>query len=153
MDAKHRSIQILGWFTAIVGYVLALLLIRGIIIGHPANFWVVLGYLLFLALAAYVINLGRRLVLRAKGHPQPKARFGWGRMLLGAIVLYSSAADHFHLLPGARALNRLEPSNQTQAAAMNFTTIVIAVGCVLLIVSGIWRGFRRSATELRAGQK
>jgi len=155
MDAKHRVVQLLGWLSVIAGYGFALLLIRGIFVGltrgfaggHNRSFWILLGYLLFLAFAIYLFNLGRRALSFAKGSPRPKPRFGWGRMLLGTIFLFSSAVDHFHLLPAGRTLKRLEPSNQTQAVAMNVTTIALCVGCVLLILSGIWRGFRRSSTE------
>jgi hypothetical protein len=146
MDAKHGAVQILGWLTAIAGYGLALLLIRGFIVGHSANFWIMFAYVLFFALAAYLVNVGRRAILFAKGCPRPKSRFGWGRMLLGAIFLFSYAAQHFHFIP-AGAFKSLEPSNQTQAVAMNVTTIAICVGCVLLILSGIWRGFRRAPTQ------
>jgi hypothetical protein len=155
MSERHHGIRILGWLAVIAGYGLALLLIRGIFIGitrgfgsgRSQAFWILLGYLLFFALAVYLFNAGRRALSIAKGFPRPRARFGWGRILMGAIFLYSSAVDHFHLLPGARAIKRLEPSNPTQASAMNFTAIAIAAGCVLLIFSGIWRGFRRDATE------
>jgi hypothetical protein len=91
MDARHRGIQIVGWLSVITGYGLALLLIRGIFIGitrgfagSPQPFWLVLGYLLFLALAVYLFTVGRRAIAFAKGSPRPRARFGWGRVLLGS---------------------------------------------------------------------
>jgi len=157
MDARHRRILILGWLSIIAGYGLALLLIRGIFIGitrgfgaaRSQAFWIVVGYLLFLALGVYLFNLGRRALSIAKGGPRPKARFGWGRILLGAILLYSSAVDQFHLIP-ARRFKHLEPTNETQVVAMTVTAIVIASGCVLLILSGIWRGFRPHRTSASA---
>jgi hypothetical protein len=106
-------------------------------------FAILLAYLLFFALAIYLFSVGRRALSIASGTPRPKARFGWGRMLLGAILLFSSANSHFHLLPTRTVIKPLEPSNPTQAAAMNVTAIVIATGCIILIFWGIWIGVRR----------
>jgi len=154
MDARHRGIQILGWLSIIAGYGLALLLIRGIFIGitrgfgagRSQAFWIFLGYLLFLALAVYLFSVGRRALSFAKGSPRPRARCGWGRILLGAIFLLGSGVDHFHLIP-VRGVKHLEPTNETQAVAMKVTAIVIALGCILLIFSGIWRAFRPHRTS------
>jgi hypothetical protein len=153
MYAKRRGIQILGWLSLILGCVLTLLLIRGIFIGitrgfgaaRSQAFWIFVGYLLFFAFAVYLFTIGLRALSNAKGSPRPRARFGWGRILLGAIFLYASGVDHFSLIP-ARGLNHLEPTNETQAVAMKVTAILIALGCILLIFSGIWRGFRSQAT-------
>lgn len=150
MGTRRRGIQFLGWVSAIAGYCLVLLLIRGIFIGITRGFgatrsqvfWIVLGYLLFLALAVYLFTVGRRALSIAKGNPKPRVRFGWGRMLAGAIFLYGSGVDNFHLIP-ARGLKHLEAANETQAVAMKGTTIVLALGCMALILSGLWRGFRR----------
>ena len=148
MDARHRRIQILGWLSVIAGYGLALLLIRGIFIGitrgfagGPQTFWLLLAYLLFLALAVYLFTVGRRAISIAKGSPRPRARFGWGRMLLGALLIFGAANNQFHLLPSRHFVKQLEYENQAQAAAGNVTTIAICIGCLLLILSGIWKGF------------
>ena len=150
MDARHRGIQIFGWLSVIAGYGFALLLIRGIFIGitggfagHPQAFWLVLGYLLFLALAVYFFTVGRRAISIAKGNPRPRARFGWGRMLLGALLLFGAANNQFHFFPTKHFVKPLEYENQTQAGAGNVTTIVICIGCLFLILWGIWKGFRR----------
>lgn len=157
MDARHRGIQILGWLSIIAGYGFALLLIRGIFLGITRGFGAVpsqalgiaLGYLLFFALAVYLFTVGRRALAIAKGSPRPRARFGWGRMLLGAVFLYGSAVDHFHLIP-VHGVKHLEPTNETQAVAMKVTAVVIALGCILLMFSGIWRGFRPHRTSASA---
>lgn len=146
MDAKHRWIQILGWLSALAGYGLALLLIRGIYLGVTRGFgiepfqafWVALGYLIFFCLAVYLILVGRRAMSIAQGNAPIKARFGWGRIILGAIFLYGNTATRFHLLP----VRHLESANVTEATSMKFTAFVIALGCLLLIVSGIWSGFK-----------
>ena len=152
MDAKHRGIQILGWVSALAGYGLALLLIRGVYLGVTRGFgtaplqafWVALGYLIFFGLAVHLIMVGRRALSITQGNSPSKARFGWGRIILGAIFLYGNIADRFHLLPvnSASHFRHLEPTNPTQATSMKVTAIVIALSCVLLIFSGIWRGFR-----------
>jgi hypothetical protein len=61
-------------------------------------------------------------------------RFGWGRMMLGALLIYSAVTGKFHLFPTRHFEKQLEYDNQTQAAA----TIA-----VFLILSGIWKGFQR----------
>ena len=154
MDATRRGIQILGWLSVVVGYGLALLLIRGIFIGITRGFgagrsqapWIFFGYLLFFALAVYLFTVGRRAISISKGSPRRRARFGRGRILLGSIVLWSFVVDQFHLVP-VRRFKHLGPTNETQAVAMKVTTIVIVSGCILVIFSGIWRGFRSHRTS------
>src|SRR5580698_10182011 len=148
MDAKHRGIHIFGWVAVIASYCFALLLLRGAFIGitrgfggNPGIFWLIAGYLLSLAFATYLFIIGRRVISVAKGDPPQKMRFGWGRILLGVVVLYSAAADRFHVFPAR--IKKLEYSNQMQATAGEITAIVIYIGFLLLIVWGIWKGFRR----------
>jgi hypothetical protein len=154
MTARLRGIQILGCLSLIAGYGLALVLIRGMFIGITRGFgaassqvpWIALGYLLFFALAFYLLELGRRALSSARGCPRTEMRFGWGRIFLGMIFLYSSAVEHFHLLPPG-PFKRFEPSNQTQDAGMNATAVVMVFGYVLLIVWGMWSGLRRRPTS------
>jgi|SRR5271156_1062047 len=150
MDARHRSIQIFGWLSAIVGFGLALLLIRGMFMGitrgfdgSPSAFLLLLAYLLFLALAVYIFTVGRRAISIAKGTRRPRARFGWGRMLLGAILIFATASNRFHIFPDGHVFTSLKYDNRPQTAAGNVTTIAILIGCVALILWGIWKGFRR----------
>jgi hypothetical protein len=140
MGLRRRGIQVLGWLSLIAGAGFALLLIRGIYTGFTRGFgasrsqaiWIALGYVLCFAFAAYLVCVGRHAISLAKGLLPPKARFGWGRIILGAIFLYFNAARHFHLIP---AHFKPSPSNLTEG--------VIFIGCVLLIFSGVWRGLRR----------
>jgi hypothetical protein len=147
MDMRHRLAQILGCLAIAAGCVLGLALIGAITIRHIANFWMVLGDLLFASIAVYLVYVGRRGLAFAHGKPRPKARFGWGRILLGVLLLFSSAEGHFHLISTHTVIKRLEPSNSKQAAAMNATAVVIAAGCVIMIFSGIWIGVRRQAVK------
>ena len=158
MGAKRLGIRVLGWLSLVVGYGLALMLIRGVYIGTTRGFaadrsqafWIVLGYLLFLGLALYLFTLGRGALLIAKGRPRARPRFGWGRIVVGLILLYSSAVDHFHLIPVRGTVRHLEATNETQAVAMKVTAIALAVGCVVLILSGIWRGLRPDRNNANA---
>ena len=133
MNAKHRGIQILGWLSALVGYGLALVLIRGSYLGITRGFgtapfqafWVALGYLVFFGLAAYLVILGRRSIPIVRGNSHSKSRFGWGRILLGTIFLYGNMASRFHLIPenGSVHFRHLEPASATEAVSMKITGI------------------------------
>lgn len=155
MNTKRISILASGWFSLVVGYGLALLLIRGIYIGTTRGFradrsqaiWIVLGYLLFFGLAVYLFSLGRRALSVAKGSSRPPTRFGWGRIILGMIFLYGSTVNHFHLIPIRQTIKPFDATNETQAAAMNATALAIAVVCIALVISGVWRGIRPERTD------
>jgi hypothetical protein len=148
MDARHRGIQIFGWLAVIAGYGIALFVIRGVFIWVTRGlfagraFWLLLGHLLFLAFAVYLFTVGRRAISIAKGDPRRRMRFGWGRMLLGTSLIFSAASTQFHLFP---ASVRLQYEYQTQAR--NVTDIAICTGSLLLILSGIRKGFRRETMK------
>jgi hypothetical protein len=154
MDARRRGIQILGWISVIAGYGLALLLIRGAFLGitrgfagHPHVFWILLAYLLFIAVAVYLFAAGRRALLIAKGNSPPVPRFGWERILLGALLIFAAANNRFHFLPTRHFVSQLQYQNQTQAVAGNGITIAVCIGSLFLILSGIWKGFRRPTNQ------
>jgi len=46
----------------------------------------------------------------------------WGRVLLGSLLIFVEVKNHFY-----PATNLLRPSNETEAAAMNATAIVLAL--------------------------
>jgi hypothetical protein len=66
MDAKRCAIHVCGWLALIGGYGFALLLIRGVFIGSTRGFgaarsqavWIVVAYLLYLAVVVYFYTLG-----------------------------------------------------------------------------------------------
>lgn len=155
MKTRRLGTYAFGWLSLLGGYALGLLLIRGIFLGVTQGFradrsqalWIILAYLVFLVLGVHLFALGRRTLAMAKGSPYPPARFGWGRIVLGTVVLYSSAVDHFHLMPEG-PIRRVAPANETEAAAMGVTAIVIATVCVALILSGLWRGLRHPPTGI-----
>jgi hypothetical protein len=143
MDAKRCAIQFCGWLALIAGYGLALLLIRGVFIGVTRGFgairsqaiWIVVAYLLYLAVAVYFFTLGRRTLSIAKGTPQASARFGWGRIVLGTTLLYTFVVVHFHLIPVHGGTTK------------RTDVIIFASVCCVVILSGIWRGFRVHRTD------
>jgi hypothetical protein len=151
---KRRGILIVGWLSALAGYVFGLFLIRGIFLGITQGFhargsqalWIVLSYLLCFAFAAYLISIGRRTISFGKGVPRPKGRFGWGRILTGIIILWSNIVSRFDLIPVR--FKPLQASNDVEAVAMSITEVLLFVGCVLLIFWGIWRGLRRQPPAL-----
>jgi hypothetical protein len=143
---KRRGLQILGVLAVVAGGGIGLLLIRAFIAGKFGRLWIVVGDLLLLALVAYLIFNGIRLVSIGEGMPRPKTRFGWGKMLVGSWIIYSAAGDYFHFIPKG-PIKTLEPSNATQASAMHATQIAVLIGCVFLIISGFWQGFRKKQLE------
>jgi hypothetical protein len=64
--------------------------------------------------------------------------FGW---LSGTLLIFGAANNRFHVIPTRHFVKHLEYENQTQAAAGNVTTIALCIGCVFLILWGIWKGF------------
>lgn len=152
MDARHRGIQIFGWLAVIAGYGLALMLIRGIFIWVTRGLfagralWILLDHLLFLAFAVYLFTVGRRAISIAKGNPRRRMRFGWGRILLGTVLIFHAASTRFHLFPASV----LEYEDHTQGA-----DIAVCIGSLFLVVSGIRKGFRRQTMqpELYLGHK
>ena len=90
MDGKHRCIQIFGWLSVIAGYGFALLLLRGIFIGitrgfagRPQVFWLVLGYLLFLAAATYLFTCRTVAQYRSRREPSTKGAVRMGENAAG----------------------------------------------------------------------
>src|ERR1700750_3300022 len=105
MGLRRHCIQIFGWLAVIDGYSLALLLIRGIFIWVTRGLfagralWILLGHLMVLAFAVYFFAVGRHAISIARGDPGRKMRLGWGRMLLGALLIFFAASNRFHLFP------------------------------------------------------
>ena len=151
MDVRRHSIQILGWLAVIASYGLALLLIQGIFTWVTRGLfsgrasWILLGHLLSLGFAVYIFTVGRRAISIGKGGPRRRMRFGWGRILLGALLIFFAASTRFHLFPDR--VVQLEYQNQSQAAAQNVINIAVFIGSFVLILSGIWKGLRGEAMK------
>jgi len=154
MGQERLGILVLGWMLVIASYVYALLLIRGIFLGitqgfagHPNPFWLVLAYLLFFALGLHLFTVGRRAISIGKGNPRSGARVGWGRMLSGALLIFSAATTQFHLLPRTRFGGQDKNQNQTESTARTVTALAVYIGGGFLIYGGISKGFRRQTAK------
>ena len=153
MDARRRGTQILGWLSVIAGYGLALVLIRGAVLGitrgfagqppplDPPGLPAVYRRCCPSVRSRTAHNINR------EGNSPPSPRFGWGSVLLGSLLLFAAANNRFHVLPKRQALSQLEYQNQTQTAAGNVVTLAICVGSFFLILSGIWKGLRRQRNQ------
>jgi len=149
MNAKRLVVQLLGTLALLCGGLLGILALRNTffmlkstILGNPPGIVARMGQAWFSGFAAYLISLGIRGFRWADSEVKSKAAaVKWGRVLLGSFLILSAAvnvSNHFHPAP-----NRFEfkPSNQTEAAAMKMTQIVLTLLMpplgVLLIASGI----------------
>jgi hypothetical protein len=143
MDAKRLLIQLLGILSLICGGLLGILWLRtayfmlnSTILGNPPNFVARMSQAWFLGLAAYLISVGLRGVRWERNKVEAKvAKVKWGRVLSGSFLILCSAvniSNHFHPVP-----NRFElkPSNETEAAAMKVTQVVLIF---LLPIPGAW---------------
>jgi hypothetical protein len=127
MDLRHRGIQVLGWLAIIAACLPGYWLIRRFTVGQITDVWRLSYYVLLAALAIYLVYVGRRGLAFAKGQPQQKARFGWGRIVLGANLLWSRL-DRVH---ARTIMDPFDPAGPT------LITVYI-----LLILWGIWIGVR-----------
>lgn len=92
---------------------------------------------MFTSVSIYLIFAGLRMIApdRVK-----RFRFGWGRILLGLWMLLGQLAQYLHLNRQG-PIPLFEPSNATQAIAMQFTGVVMVLFAVCLIAWGMWTGF------------
>jgi hypothetical protein len=150
MDAKHRSVQILGILTLILGAFYGLFALAAFFEGSLSDIWLLLTRLLNLAVGAYLIWAGIRMVRWAKGLPSLQTgRVKWGRVLLGSLFAFNAIKTHLHPPPSA---DFLQPANQVEAQAMLAIYIAIAILGASLAISAVVAGFRDPArNEERAG--
>ena len=143
MRAKKVWLMALGVICVIVAGWIGLLFITSTLVARPHNGWMVVSELFVLALGGYLLYVGIRAVSAAVGRPRPKMRFGWGRVVIGSFVIYSSALDYFGVSSTGRVLKPLQPENATQAQAMHVTQVAGLIFCAGLVFSGIWQGLRK----------
>ena len=140
MDAKRRSVQILGILTLILGSLYGLSVLAAFFGASLSDIWLLLTRVLNLALGAYLIWAGIRMIRWAKGMPSLQTgRVKWGRVLLGSLFMFY--AFKTHLLPPPSA-DVVQPLNQVQADAMIAIYIAVAILGACLFISGIVAGFR-----------
>jgi hypothetical protein len=143
MNAKQVGLLVLGVVEVLVAGWIGLLIITSTIAERPRNGWMVTSELFVLALGGYLLHVGIRAISAAVGRPRPKMRFGWGRVVIGSFVIYSSVLDYFGVSSTGGVLKRMQPENQTQAQAMHVTQIAGLIFCAGLVFSGIWQGLRK----------
>jgi hypothetical protein len=142
MDAKHRSVQILGILTFIVGTLYALWSLAAFFVAFLPDIWLILTRVLNLAVGVYLIWAGIRMFRWAKGLPSLQTgRVKWGRVLLGSLFTFNAIKTHLHPAPSADVV---QPINQVQAEAMLAIYIAIAILGACLIISGVVAGFRKT---------
>ena len=83
----------------------------------------------------YLFYSGLRMVSPKTVSP---SRFGWGKMIIGALILYLQVGLDYHLVPEGPLPIR-KPSNATEAASV----LVIDLIGVYIIFRGIWEGYSR----------
>jgi uncharacterized membrane protein HdeD (DUF308 family) len=114
------------------------MVLRGLILRHVPDAWGAMDLIFAFAFSAYLISVGIRAMRWARGQGTTGSmKVKWGRVLLGSLLIFIEAKNHFH-----PATNLLQPSNETQAAAMTATAIVLALLGAWLVVSGVIARFK-----------
>jgi len=143
VDAKRRIVQLVGITGLVSGSLFGLLVLRGLILRHVADAWSAMDLIFAFAFSAYLFSVGilaMRWARRQRTAESVKVK--WGRVLLGSLLIFIEAKNHFH-----PATNLLQPSNETQAAAMNATAIVLGLLGSWLVVSGVIARFKGQSRD------
>jgi hypothetical protein len=94
------------------------------------DLWFIADTLLRVAAAIFFIWVGARSIRRA-GEEVQETRIGWGRLLLGIVLIYVQIRDHFVPAP-----NALRPDNAGEAAGMQAMRVVFwIVGAALIFAA------------------
>jgi len=141
MDAKHRSVQVLGFLTLVLGSLYALFALAGFFGASLSDIWLLLTRVLNLAVGAYLIWAGIRMMRWAMGLPGLQTgRVKWGRVLLGSLFAFNAIKTHLHPPP---SVDLLQPASPVQAEAMLAIYFAIVILGACLIISGVIAGFRK----------
>jgi hypothetical protein len=143
MDAKHRTVQLLGFMALAVACLLCLAGLLRLLSGGLNNRWNTLDDLFVLAFGVYLIFVAVRAWDWAAGKSKPKtAAVSWGKVLLGTWMIYSPLKNQIH-----PAANLLKPSNDAQAVGMAVSGVILALLGVWVLVLGIRSRFRSTIPE------
>lgn len=89
--------------------------------------WFTADTTLRIAAAGFFIWVGSR-AIRRYGQEVPATKVGWGRLLLGVVLVYIQVRDHFVPNP-----NALQPENVDQAFGMQvMSAIFLIIGAALI---------------------
>ena len=139
MDAKHRTLQLLGIAALSSGCLLGLLVLRRLFLWRTADPWAAINVVFVIGFVAYLISLGVRAIRWAEGHGAARnGQIKWGRVYLGALLIFSQIENYFHPAP-----NLLKPSNEAQAAGMTTVAVASTLLGAWLVVSGVMSRFKR----------
>ena len=148
MGFKHRAKQVLGAVMVLASVGLSLLILRRLGFGQNAGIWragllpmlYTLGFLVLNAcFAVYLFCSGLRMVSPNMVGP---TRFGWGKVIVGALILYIQVGFIYHLVPEGPLPIR-KPSTPAEATSVVLCDLI----AVYLIVRGIWEGYSRRGPQ------
>jgi len=120
---------------------------NGITVNHVFDIWFVIGRFWIFGLAVYLIFVGlRKISIHNPVSHSTISRIGWGRVIVGTYLIYSTLLNHFRSVPNG--IPMLQPSNETRAMAMkatdNVLTVLIPLLGAYLAVAGVRKGFKQS---------
>jgi hypothetical protein len=95
-----------------------------------------------IAAAVFFMWVGARAIRRV-GHEVPGTKIGWGRLLLGIVIIYVQIKQHFVPNP-----NALQPDNESQAAGMRVAGAIIFLAGVALIFAAFWKRKQKTTQTL-----
>jgi hypothetical protein len=95
--------------------------------------WFIADTMLRVAAAVFFIWVGARSIRRA-GEEVPGTRIGWGRLLLGVVLIYVQIRDHFVPAP-----NALHPDNAGEAVGMQIMRAIFLIIGVVLIFAAFFK--------------
>jgi hypothetical protein len=148
MGFKHRAKQVLGAVMVLASVGLSLLILRRLGFGQNAGIWqagmlpmlYTLGFLILNAcFALYLFYSGLRMV---NPNTVGSTRFGWGKIIVGALILYIQVGFSYHLVPEGPLPIHM-PSTPAEATSVVLCDLI----AVYLIVRGIWEGYSRRGPQ------
>jgi len=123
---------------------LSLLILRRLGFGQNGGIWragllpmlYTLGFLILnTSFAVYLFYSGLRMV---NPNTVGSTRFGWGKIIVGALILYIQVGFDYHLVPEGPLPIHM-PSTPAEATSVLLCDLIAAY----LIVRGIWEGYSR----------
>ena len=144
MGFKHRAKQVFGAVMVLASVGLSLLILRRLGFGQNAGIWqagllpmlYTLGFLILnTSFAVYLFYSGLRMV---NPNTVGSTRFGWGKIIVGALILYIQVGFDYHLVPEGPLPIHM-PSTPAEATSVLLCDLIAAY----LIVRGIWEGYSR----------
>jgi len=153
VDWKKWAKRVFGSFLLIAGTVFLALQLLHIPAGladflnYPTlaqALWEITGRALVFAVSTYLVITGLRMINPAV---IPPARFGWGKILFGMLMLHSQIGTHFHWNPDG-PIPLMKANNAGEAAGMRFASALFNCLWIYLIYRGVRAGFRLNKGQI-----